>query len=1413
MTSKKVYGNRKFYALPDDYPLRVSKGRGTHGAKKNEDTAKLIKYIDDNVIGKNTTFSGPYGRRKVVYCDYTASGRSLQFIEDYILREVLPSYGNTHTTTSITSLQSTLFRHEARDIFRNAVHASEHDAVIFAGHGCTGAVHKLIHALDLSEPPIVFVGPCEHHSNLLPWREKGAKIVRVAERRDGFLDLDDLEQQLQLHQGSGRQLIGCFSAASNITGILADDIATTLLLHQYGALAFWDYAAAAPYVKLDMNPFLPGVDERAVYKDAMFFSVHKFIGGVQTPGVLIAKKSLFKNTTPNVCGGGTVFFVTREGHRYLQDTELREEGGTAAVVESVRAGLVMQLKETLGVQPIMSREEKITRMVLAHIRTIPELILLGSGSQSVRRLPIFSFMVRHPRGTFLHHNFVCTVLNDVFGIQARGGCACAGPYAQDLLGIDEELAQEYEAILLEDTRLDRTHLRRREEHSSFEMLRPGFARISLPFFMSDSEVAFVLEALKMVATEAWKLLPQYILNPETGEWRHHTNTVFRDRKWLGSIRYVDGKMTVNERRVSGHGTFPPQDYAECLQTARNIFNKARKMAQRYPLADQCVMFDERTNRLRWFMLPSEAQDLLLGNSQNVKHDVPFDPIEYTGSRGSIAELLPLHLNTNNNSVPVVGRPISFGSPRHNSLPCTDPAKPNVKPPSISVMYPALPVTSEVNSRPPADGQSPLHFAVGEVMNPAAVMTKSPPGLGPDIQLYPPRTRCHSLGSSTAISPPILSPQTLASLGIGVTGSREMKQRQCSCSSQTDLNSLDGDSFGGIGFSPLPSLSLLQLNMDTGRSSPTVSSVSTQSPEDLQAYVKEVTKELATEIKSEIREVISKVEDVLSESTDSAGETGNFQLNSSSLERLHSGSGDSNRGDSVSANEVAEYLMEVSREMASEVKSEIREMVSAVDVLISPDLQSHEERSSSATSPVGTPGSYPAIGCLNTKLGELSGERTQSSECSSDETVIHILSVDPKKGQATANGTAANETDDDDDDGDEPEGITLGNKQCHLMRSTINSISSQDSGINLTFQESDSSTHGSIEKRGQRVRKINNLSDSSSSSVGVSAKQNFVSVPAGPQVDCTSGACFMSKEALEARSQESVQDDAIEGNVARWHCPPKAIWKPAVEALQEFDMIRDGDRVMVCLSGGKDSLSLLHTLHQYQFYAKSKGIHFTLGAATVDPGSSAYDPRPLVPYLKALGVHYLYEEQAILQQAASLEKGCKSVCSFCSRMKRGRLYAAARGHGYNVLALGQHLDDLTESFLMSVFHNGRLRTMKAHYYIRERDLRVIRPFVYVREKSLRQFAESRNLPVIPENCPACFEAPKERHRTKQLLAQQEILFPRLFWSLRSALHPLLSFRHTGEESRAYTRHRKHSQSHGLQPNSDELSSDTDEEPVS
>merc|ERR1740128_472160 len=217
---------------------------------------------------------------------------------------------------------------------------------------------------------------------------------------------------------------------------------------------------------------------------------------------------------------------------------------------------------------------------------------------------------------------------------------------------------------------------------------------------------------------------------------------------------------------------------------------------------------------------------------------------------------------------------------------------------------------------------------------------------------------------------------------------------------------------------------------------------------------------------------------------------------------------------------------------------------------------------------------------------------------------------------------------------------------------------------------------------------------------------------------------------------------LPSNTAKWKHPSKDIFKPFIEAVTEFNMIKDGDKLLVCLSGGKDSLSLLHAVRQYQFYAKNQGINFQFGAVTVDPMSSAYDPRPLIPYLEQLGVEYFYEQQDIMTRA--LESNASSICAFCSRMKRGRIYAAARKNGYNVLALGQHLGDL----------------------------RIIRPLVYAREKNLRKFAEGSKLPIIAENCPACFEAPKERQRVKQLLAQQELLYPRLYWNLKTAMYPVM-----------------------------------------
>ncbi|KAF2344600.1 Aminotransferase class V domain [Trinorchestia longiramus] len=240
---------RKFYSYEGSKDIRKL-------PEKCDEKAKLVQYVSENIIGSKMVFQSPFGPRKVVYCDFTATGRSLQFIEDHLTSEVLPNYGSTHTTATHTAMQTTMFRHEARDVVRNAVRASERDRVIFTGSGATGAAVRLLHGLNLSRAPVVLAGPFLHHSALLPWREAGAKVIRIREASDGSVDLHHLQQTLQLEARAGEAgqrsadaggtptLIGCFSAGSNVTGVLVDTVAVTVLLHKYGALSFWDYATA-----------------------------------------------------------------------------------------------------------------------------------------------------------------------------------------------------------------------------------------------------------------------------------------------------------------------------------------------------------------------------------------------------------------------------------------------------------------------------------------------------------------------------------------------------------------------------------------------------------------------------------------------------------------------------------------------------------------------------------------------------------------------------------------------------------------------------------------------------------------------------------------------------------------------------------------------------------------------------------------------------------------------------------------------------------------------------------------------------------------------------------------------------------------------------------------------------------------
>lgn len=378
MKKNKAMGSTSLFAeLSQGYVL---KPQDPATGRCEQETEQLIQFVDENIIGKDHTFIGPFGRRKVVFCDYIASSKSMEFVEEYIKKEVLPLHSNIYSATTFATLQSSFFREEARDILSSAVNASDEDILLFVGNSCTGVLNKLIKSLNMTTPPVVFIGACEHQSNVLPWKKIKATIVRISETKEGMLDLTDLEAKLIFHQkhSNNKTMIGCFSAVSATTGILADDIATTILLHQYGALAFWDYAVAAPYVSLDMNPIVPGINQKGAYKDVMFFSGQKFIGGLQSSGILVAKKILLK-TVPHINNVVSSYELIKENlDLKVEEVHLYEDNGASGVVESVRTGIAMKIKQTIGVSAIMEREAKIVKTVCSFFRKIPEIILLGS---------------------------------------------------------------------------------------------------------------------------------------------------------------------------------------------------------------------------------------------------------------------------------------------------------------------------------------------------------------------------------------------------------------------------------------------------------------------------------------------------------------------------------------------------------------------------------------------------------------------------------------------------------------------------------------------------------------------------------------------------------------------------------------------------------------------------------------------------------------------------------------------------------------------------------------------------------------------------------------------------------------------------------------------------------------------------
>ena len=543
----------------------------------------MLRRLREGSIGTGTVIDGPFGPRRVTYADQTASGEALDFVEDFIRDTVLTGYANTHTEASSTGARTGALREQARETIHRAVGCGPDDVVLFCGSGSTTAVNKLVAMLGLRVPenlddrygwsrqiepaerPVVFVGPYEHHSNVLPWRESIADVVEIASDGRGHPDLDDLDAALKAY-AERPLLIGSFSAASNVTGLITDVAAVSALLRARGALSLWDYAAGGPYLPITMAD-----------KDAIFLSPHKFPGGPQTPGVLVVGKHLLHNRVPTVPGGGTVAFVDPDSHRYLDDPIAREEGGTPAIVESIRAGLVFEIKQAVGTDVIAAQEKRLWERARDRWAGVLEIL----GDLRSERLPIVSFQVR-VGSRYLHHNFVVALLNDLFGIQARGGCSCAGPYGHRLLGIGPELSRRFE----------------HEIEDGWEGIKPGWSRLNFAYFVSDAVADYMIEAVSLIASHGDRLLPFYRFSPVTGQWRHVDASPSLPH--LADLRFsADGTVTMPAAPAQLGEDALPAHLAEARSLLASLPSPADGDGAKLPAAFE---------KLRWFLLPDECLD-------------------------------------------------------------------------------------------------------------------------------------------------------------------------------------------------------------------------------------------------------------------------------------------------------------------------------------------------------------------------------------------------------------------------------------------------------------------------------------------------------------------------------------------------------------------------------------------------------------------------------------------------------------------------------------------------------------------------------------------------------------------------------------------------------------------------------------
>ncbi len=537
-----------------------------------------FEFLREQITGADCTFSTPFGERLMVYCDYTASGRCLLFVETY-LESLQRNYANTHTEDDITGRSMTALLHEAEDTIKSALNAGTDGRIIAVGTGASGAIDKLQQVLGVACPPathdfinhtldefmgserreefeallrqrqpVIYSGPYEHHSNEISWRQGLATVVTVDLADDGSIDLDHLERLLQQPEYQNRLRIGSFSAASNVTGMLTPVHEIARLLHRHDAIACFDYAASAPYVEIDMNP--PESDDGDSSIDAVFISPHKFVGGPGSSGILVFNRRIYnKHLPPTVAAGGTVDYVSPVDQDFIDNIEEREKAGTPGVLQTLKAAMVFLIKGSLGTERIAAREQQLLTRAFESWGHHPQIEILGNPDPA-RRIGIVSFNIKEPDGRYLHPKFATVLLNDLFGIQSRAGCSCAGPYGHRLLNIDLQHSERYRYWISQGN----------------IGIKPGWCRVGFHFTMDDAEADYIIDAVKFLASHGHLFVPLYQFDMQSGAWTHSSNEPL-------------GKTLSLETAIDACG---------CKPTARPVANRKELYTQYFHEAQEWV---------------------------------------------------------------------------------------------------------------------------------------------------------------------------------------------------------------------------------------------------------------------------------------------------------------------------------------------------------------------------------------------------------------------------------------------------------------------------------------------------------------------------------------------------------------------------------------------------------------------------------------------------------------------------------------------------------------------------------------------------------------------------------------------------------------------------------------------------------